>query len=64
MESLKRQLEGMLDRVCLTHGRDAASGASVASWTSFHCCPRFKADDDARNVHMFNKRVLSCEKGD
>lgn len=62
MESLKGKLEGMLDPVCLTHGKDAASDASVASWISFHCCPRFKAGDDVRNVHMFHKHVLSCEK--
>lgn len=64
MESLTGKLEGMLDPVCLTRGRDAASDASVTYWTSFRCCPHFKADDDARNIHIFNKCVLSCEKGD
>lgn len=64
MESLKGKLEGMLDPVYLTHGRDVASGASVAYWTPCHCCPSFQADDQARNVHMFNKSVPSREKVD
>lgn len=64
MESLKGKLEGTLDPVYLPHGRDAASSASVASWTPCHCCPSFKAAGEARNVHMFNKSVPSREKVD
>lgn len=45
--------------LCYTQQKISRIGASVACWTSLHCCPIFKVDDDARKNHMFKKRVLS-----
>lgn len=60
MGNLKDKLEGTLDQFtsCYIYGRYPESDAPATYCTSF-CGLFLRVDDDARNIHMFEKSVLN-----